>query len=238
MLAHAWTPCGGTSTGPGYSSGAPAYFYGPAYPQPYRGPAPVMPPWPNDRLPRPIADRPGDWWGAPMPPSGPEPFGDFPASPWDEMPPMGPPPGFDEPPWGMPASAARPSVMRGIHVLSVQTADDAYLITLDTGGGKPEEVQVSPAGRGLMVSRTTEEQTERDDNLDGGRGYRHSFSFSHGSSSRRIPLPPDANLAGMTRESSDGNLRLRIPRVANQSYGWGQAPRPPGGAGGSGGANQ
>jgi HSP20 family molecular chaperone IbpA len=126
--------------------------------------------------------------------------------------------------------------MRGRQGVSVETTDDAYLISIDTAGASPEGVQVSPAGRGLSISRSTDEQTVQEDSFDDGRGYRRSFSFSRGSSSRRIPLPPDADVTKMTRENAEDAVRLRIPRLSGQGSDWDQGS-PWGPSGRSGGAS-
>jgi hypothetical protein len=96
---------------------------------------------------------------------------------------------------------------------------DAYLIRIGIGDGRPEDVQITPAGRGLIIGINTSAQTEQEDRFNDGRGYRRSFSYSRGSMSRRLPLPRDADLGAMTREVAAGAILLRIPRTARWDYG-------------------
>jgi hypothetical protein len=125
------------------------------------------------------------------------------------------PPGFDEAPaprdWGPPPAPG------GIRISRDATAD-AYLVRIDIGDAKPEDIRIAPAGRGLAIARKSEAQTVREDSFDEGRGYRRSFSVSRGTSSRRLALPPDADLAGMTRELADKAIVLRIPRTPGGGF--------------------
>ena len=109
------------------------------------------------------------------------------------------PPGFGY----MPAAPLR---------ISRQVTPDAYLLRITPGDGKTADVQVTPRGRVLEISRATGSETTEERSFDDGRGYMKSFSYSSGSTSRRIPVPPDADLSAMTREESDGTVLIRIPR--------------------------
>ena len=124
----------------------------------------------------------------------------------------------------------RPRVMHGQLRVTREVTEDAYLVRILVGDGKTDEVQVTPFGRSLAISRSADAQTLQEDSFDEGRGYQRSFSYSRGAVSRRLGLPPDADLSGMTREVSDGTITLRIPRTARRGwggYGPGQ-PRMPG----------
>ena len=182
--------------------GAPGYGYGypPRYPFP---PAGMVPPGPA-----PWSQGP---WGEQPPRRGGYPQGGGPG--WLEPEPGGPmapeagAPGPSRTPGAAPT--AKPGQLR----LMREVTDDAYLVRIVVGDGKTGDVQVTPMGRGLAISRTAEAETVQEDTFGDGRGYQRSFSFSRGSLSRRIGLPPDADLAHMTREESGGNIVLRIPRV-------------------------
>lgn len=163
----------------------------------------------------------------PFPPPGMMPPG---LAPWDQGPWGGPPrgqggyPGWREPEAGGQASpesgafgpsrtpGAFPMVTRGQLRITREVTDDAYVVRIAVGDGKTGEVQVTPMGRSLAISLTAQAEAVQEDTFGDGRGYQRSFSFSHGSTSRRIGLPPDADLAQMTRQESDGTIVLRIPR--------------------------
>lgn len=103
-------------------------------------------------------------------------------------------------------------ILSGRLGVSVETTDDAYLVSVETGGTNPDEFQVNTVGRGLTISRDSFSQTEQEDTPSEGQSFRRSFSFSRGSSTRRIPMPADADLAQMSRENTADSIQLRIPR--------------------------
>ncbi|MBK5966123.1 hypothetical protein CCR95_19065 [Thiocystis minor] len=94
-----------------------------------------------------------------------------------------------------------------------QSTNDAYLIDIALENIDPERVEIRPAGRGLAISYSTQMQTSEEETLPRGEGFRRSYQVSRGSASRRIALPPDADLANLSREVSDNRIRLRIPRA-------------------------
>jgi HSP20 family molecular chaperone IbpA len=108
-----------------------------------------------------------------------------------------------------------------------EVTEDAYLVRILVGDGKTDEIQVTPLGRSLAISRTADAQTLQEDTFDDGRGYQRSFSYSRGAESRRLGLPPDADLGSMTREVSNGTITLRIPRSARRGWGPGYGPGQP-----------
>ena len=110
--------------------------------------------------------------------------------------------------------------------ISRDVTEDAYLIRIDIGDAKPEDIRIAPTGWGLAISRRSEAQTVRENSFDQGRGYRHCFSFSRGASHRRLRLPPDADPAGMTREVADKAIVLRIPRTWGDGFGPGARVQP------------
>jgi len=96
---------------------------------------------------------------------------------------------------------------------------DAYLVRILVSDGKTDEVQVTPKGRSLDISRSTDTRTEQEGSFDEGRGYQRSFSYSSGSIRQYVALPADADLGAMTRETKDGTVTLRIPRRASPEGG-------------------
>jgi hypothetical protein len=100
-----------------------------------------------------------------------------------------------------------------------EMTDDAYLVHVLVSDGKTEEVQVTPRGRSLDISRSTDTRSEQEDTFDDGRGYQRSFSYSTGAVRQYVALPGDADLGAMTREAKDGTITLRIPRRAQSDWG-------------------
>lgn len=96
--------------------------------------------------------------------------------------------------------------------ISRTTSDDAYTLTIGLEGMAPEELQVSTQGQWILLSRERSAQQVQKDDLDDGRGFTRSFSYSTGTSSRRLSVPRDGDLSAMTREDDVGSIRIRIPR--------------------------
>ena len=98
-----------------------------------------------------------------------------------------------------------------------ERTEDQYLLIIDLDGLPPENVQVRPFGRSLVVRTRTDARTHRSESLDDGRGYRESYRISTGSRTRRLPVPPDADLAGLVREERAQQVRVMIPRSTAQA---------------------
>lgn len=122
---------------------------------------------------------------------------------------FGPGPG---PSWAYPGSGVpsfgRPPGFR----ISRATSNDAYSLTIHLHGMSPEEVQVRAQGQSLVISRERTEQQIQKDSFDDGRGFMRSFSYSSGTSSRRLTVPRDADLSAMSREDGEESIHIRIPR--------------------------
>lgn len=219
-LALGWTP----EPPPGY--GPQGYGFGgfpPPYAYPEMGPGAGYP-W-------------GPRWGGPVPERPPVPGATDappPGAPGDQAGEQGPVgPGYAAP-YGYGYSYSNgPRGERAQVQLRVtrEMTDDAYLVHVLVSDGKTEEVQVTPRGRSLDISRSANTRTEQEDTFDDGRGYQRSFSFSTGSVRQYVALPADADLGAMTRETKDGTITLRIPRRAQSNwgpgYGTGGAPADP-----------
>lgn len=102
--------------------------------------------------------------------------------------------------------------------MSQERTDGAYILIVDLHGLAPENLQVRPFGQSLLVRTRHDARTHRSETFGEGRGYRESYQISSGSSTRRLPVPPDGDLAGLTREDSDEQVRILIPRRA--AAGW------------------
>ncbi len=177
----------------------PALAWGPDGPMP---PVPVDPwsaPW-------------NGGWGGPGPFTAP----DYP----DALPPFGAPPFAD--PGGFPGPRGGPATARpdapagpfgeGRRQLSIsrRATPDAYLIDIRLGNIDPAQVRILPQGRGLRIGYQTRAEDYRQDSFEGG--YGNSYRSFSGSASQRLPLPPDADLAAMSREVSPDRIEIRIPR--------------------------
>lgn len=98
--------------------------------------------------------------------------------------------------------------------------DDVYLIDVRVEGLAPDQVLVRPDGRALVIGYSREHRTDRRDTLPGIDGYRTGYSVSRGVMSRRLALPPDADLSRLSREWRDGHLLIRVPRIQAGPGGW------------------
>jgi hypothetical protein len=201
------------------------------------GYAPNVPPEFADR---PAAPWAAPWaapgagaWGEPYPFAGPmtpyapppEPFGPtemmdptlgFPPGPWDSAPGGGTsaPPQY---------SAFAPD--RRQLSISRRATQDAYTVEIRLVNIDPEQVQITPEGRGLRIGYQTRSQDYRQDVFEGG--YRRGYSTMSGSASQRLSFPPDADLAAMSREVTTDRILLDIPRMSpGQSDAWSNEVRP------------
>jgi HSP20 family molecular chaperone IbpA len=91
--------------------------------------------------------------------------------------------------------------------------NDAYLLNIQLSGIKPAEVEVRVQGPWVLIARTSSAQSNEEETLSDGRGYRRSFSYSSGSMSRRFNLPPDADGAALKRQDADDAIHISIPRT-------------------------
>jgi HSP20 family molecular chaperone IbpA len=93
-----------------------------------------------------------------------------------------------------------------------EKTEDAYLLIVDLNGLPPENLQVRPFGQALLVRMRQEARSRRSETYNDGQGYRQSYRVSSGSRTRRLPVPPDGDLATMTRDDSAEQVRIEIPR--------------------------
>lgn len=235
LLANAWMPGpppGLTLPGFGYPEPPPPYGHPGMGPPGYRGALPWASRFRGPDSAPPGAQTPALEAGqSPMAPEAAgqvQPDAGVSGTPTPREGPAVTPPGAlgperipADPPYGHPYGpmppvgfGERPGMMPGRLRVQREVTDDAYLVHIQVRDGKTDDVQVTPLGRSLAISRSTDTQTLQEEDLDEGRGYRRSFSFSRGATSRRLGLPPDANPAAMTREEKDGTITLRIPRNA------------------------
>ncbi len=95
--------------------------------------------------------------------------------------------------------------------LDMQETADAYLIRLDLPGVEKDKINVKIQNNVLMISG--ERKSEKEENAQNGGYYRMESSF--GSFMRSFPIPTDADSNGMTAESKNGVLTIRLPKIKN-----------------------
>lgn len=96
--------------------------------------------------------------------------------------------------------------------MTQERTEDQYLLIIDLNGLPPNNVQVRPFGQSLLVRVRRDARTHRSETFDDGRGYRESYRVSSGSSTGRLPVPPDGDLFGLERADSAEQVRILIPR--------------------------
>ncbi|MBK5941374.1 Hsp20/alpha crystallin family protein [Halochromatium roseum] len=102
--------------------------------------------------------------------------------------------------------------------MTQERTEEAYILIIDLNGLAPDNVQVRPFGQNVLVRTRRDAHTRRSETFDDGRGYRESYRVSTGSSTRRLPVPPDGDVLGLTREDGAEQVRVLIPR--RQMPGW------------------
>lgn len=114
--------------------------------------------------------------------------------------------------------------------LTQSRTDDAYVLDIDLRGLPPEQVQVRPAGGGLLLVVRRTAESSREETFDDGRGYARSWGFSTGQRVQRLPAPPDADVRAMQREDSAEVIHISIPRRSDlpAGGGYGQPGAAPG----------
>ncbi|MCG6941081.1 MAG: hypothetical protein LJE69_07505 [Thiohalocapsa sp.] len=150
----------------------------------------------------------------------------FPQPPSSEMPRL--PPGAEPPagPFGMAGGAEPPEYdpetgrtsfdVSGLR-LTQSRNDDAYLLDIELRGLPAEQVQVRPAGGGLLLVVQRAAETSRTERFGNGYGYQRSWGYSSGQSVKRLPAPPDADVLAMQREDTADAVHISIPRRADLS---------------------
>jgi HSP20 family molecular chaperone IbpA len=90
---------------------------------------------------------------------------------------------------------------------------DNYYLTIRVSGMEPQAVAVSVEGdRWLAIRRQDSRESSYENTAEDGSAYYRGFSYSSGSTSRRISLPRDADVAALQREDGEGQIRIVIPR--------------------------
>ncbi len=101
--------------------------------------------------------------------------------------------------------------------LTQSSTDEAYLLDIELSGLPAEQVQVRPAGGGLLLVVERVAETSRAETFGDGYGFRRSWGYSSGRNVKRLPAPPDADVLAMQREDADDAVHISIPRRADLS---------------------
>lgn len=96
--------------------------------------------------------------------------------------------------------------------ITQQRTDDAYVLDIDLRGLPPEQVEIRPLGQGLLLAVRRTAETTRQETAADGQGYRRSWSYASGQRAKRLPAPPDADLAAMEQQATAVGMSIRIPR--------------------------
>jgi len=97
----------------------------------------------------------------------------------------------------------------GCQIVVIKGYDgDAYTLTIDTGKLGADAVMVRLSGRSIMISRSELRRSEN-------RSDRGSYSFVSRSSrsTRRISLPPDADVTRADKSVSGSVITITVPRL-------------------------
>jgi HSP20 family molecular chaperone IbpA len=90
---------------------------------------------------------------------------------------------------------------------------DNYYVTILVAGMEPQSLSVTVEGDRWLAIRTEDSRESTYQNTaENGSAYYRSYSYSSGSNSRRISLPPDADVAALQREDGEGQVQVTIPR--------------------------
>ena len=173
--------------------------YGPPLPGPYAPAAPWAGGWSN---PGPFLD-PGNPYASQS--FGPPPLMEPPGLP---VPPSNPFAAQSNAPSAQPAALSRQARHLSI---ARRATPDAYLVEIRLANIDPAQVQISSRGRGLRIAYRTRAEEYRENGFGAGDG--RGYSVVSGSASQRLTLPPDADVAAMSREVTSDRIQLRIPRM-------------------------
>ena len=100
-----------------------------------------------------------------------------------------------------------------------RATEQAYIIELRLNTLSLDQIEVRPVARGLLIQNNAASHFQQRQMRPDGQGYQQHQEWQRDASSRRIGLPPDANVSGMTREIKKGRLVIRVPRITHGSRG-------------------
>ncbi|MDD5051683.1 MAG: Hsp20/alpha crystallin family protein [Sulfuricurvum sp.] len=89
---------------------------------------------------------------------------------------------------------------------TMKESDKDYLISIDLPGMDKKDISIETYGNGLMISGERKEDSENKE------GSKHSFRQFNQSFS----LPDDANLEAITATSTNGVLKITVPKTGGK----------------------
>jgi HSP20 family protein len=89
---------------------------------------------------------------------------------------------------------------------STKDSDKAYLISIDLPGMDKKDISIETSGNRLVISGERKEESE---NKEGSKKSYHQFNQS-------FSLPNDANLEAITATSTNGVLKITVPKTGKK----------------------
>lgn len=116
------------------------------------------------------------------------------------------------PPWTGPGGWRTPQPVQRLRIERAADQDN-YYVTIQVSGIEPGAVTVTVEGnRWLAILSEESRESSYENTAEDRSAYYRSFSYSSGSTARRIRLPRDADVAGLKREDGEDRIRIVIPR--------------------------
>lgn len=107
----------------------------------------------------------------------------------------------------LPVSATQADVSKFTPAVNVVETEDAFEITAEIPGLKPEEVQVTLTGDLLTI------KGEKHDEKVEGDGNYHVVERTYGSFQRSFRLPGDVDQKNLSAKNKNGVLKIILPKL-------------------------
>ena len=113
---------------------------------------------------------------------------------------------FGPGPWGAPGMVSQGSSFN----ISIRRGQDrdGYYAQIALNGVKPEELNIVPQGRSLLLR--VQQQSNMQRNTPNGQS---SFSMGQRSMSQQLSFPPDADLSNLRMKNVENGLVVAVPRM-------------------------
>lgn len=113
---------------------------------------------------------------------------------------------FGPGPWGSPGMVSQGNSFN----ISIRRGQDqdGYYAQIALNGVKPEQLNIVPQGRSLLLKVQQQSKTQR--NTPNGQS---SFSMGQRSMSQQLSFPPDADLSNLRMKNVENGLMIAVPRM-------------------------